>query len=137
MPQTIRLTLSHPQWNIDETLDAEAACAVLAQLYLQARAHAQEVTVSRPGIVPDEMPRTPTVPTLTLPQKIALCAAELEAGGLPSFTLKELQAQMQTHGYVSKNIARDAQLAIAKGLLVKDPKEKRRYRRNGEKKTGA
>ncbi len=127
MPQTIHLSLTHPDWNVDETLDAEAACTLLAGLYQQAQRHLKEHATGMTKRIPSSS-GSQEATLLTLPQKIALCAAELEAGGMASFKLKDLQAQLAKHGYVSRNIARDAQRAIAQGLLVKAPQEARAYR---------
>lgn len=127
MPQTIRLSLTHPHWNVDETLDAEAACALLAELYRQAQRRLKEYAPATTKPIPSSSGSQEATP-LTLPQKIALCAAELEAGGMASFKLKDLRAQLAKHGYVSRNIARDAQRAIAQGLLMKAPQEARAYR---------
>lgn len=125
MPQTIRLSLTHPRWSIDEPLDAEAACELLAHLYLQGRQTARRDEEPRTG---DDVPPREDgarAPSLTFPQKIALCAAELEAAGTERFTLAQLKAALLARGHASRNIPRDVQRAVASGFLAKAPGQKR------------
>ena len=127
MPPTIRLSLTHPQWSIDEPLEAEAACELLAHLYLQARR-----THERPGNVPHEPASLPTNAetqgsNFTFPQKIALCAAALHAAGVERFTLTQLKQALTERGYASRNIPRDVQRAVASGLLAKATDQKRAF----------
>ncbi len=125
MPQTIRLSLTHPRWSIDQSLDAEAACELLAHLYLQGRHAAWR------GEAPQKEDGTPPeaddahAPGLTFPQKIALCAAGLHATGAERFTLAQLKAALLARGHASRNIPRDVQRAVACGFLANASGQKR------------
>ena len=127
MPQTIRFLLTHPRWSIDEPLDAEAACELLAHLYLQSRQQKMEEGQARAEPNGPSTARTDTTPALTFPQKIALCAAALKAAGAERFTLGQLKQALLDRGYASRNIPRDVQRAVAGGFLAKAAGQKRAF----------
>jgi hypothetical protein len=127
MSQTIRLCLTHPRWSIDEPLDAEAACELLAHLYLQSRQVKDRNTKTQTKDGVSSGTRTEGTPSLTFPQKIALCAAALHAAGMERFTLAQLKPALTERGYASRNIPRDVQRAVASGLLAKATDQKRAF----------